>query len=71
MPITHVEKLTNNSSKVITVFAPTLRISTYLVAFSVNNYSHVEATTDSGIKVRMFLMVISISEIPFLINIIK
>ena len=38
-------------NKNLTVFEPTVKMSTYLVAFSVNEFQYVETSTPNGVKV--------------------
>ena len=51
MPIKESTKIIGDVSRNLTVFEPTVEMSTYLVAFSVNDYAFAEDTTDRGVKV--------------------
>ena len=65
--ITHAKNLTaisnspaqreqdfDHNSTTSTVFEPTLKMSTYLVALSVNDYTFDTGVSKSGVKVRFF-----------------
>uniref|UniRef100_A0A7M5XDN7 Aminopeptidase n=2 Tax=Clytia hemisphaerica TaxID=252671 RepID=A0A7M5XDN7_9CNID len=45
---------TSHDNKNLTVFEPTVKMSTYLVAFSVNEFKYVETSTPNGVKVRVY-----------------
>jgi len=52
MPVEESKMLLQDSSRNITVFLPTLKMSTYLVAMTVHDYTWKEEFTKSGVKVR-------------------
>ena len=55
MPIKESTTIIGDASRNLTVFEPTVKMSTYLVAFSVNDFQYKEAITPTNIKVRLSL----------------
>eukprot|EP00842_Homolaphlyctis_polyrhiza_P001019 jgi/Hompol1/1918/HPOL_002797-RA len=52
MPATSIVALDNGLRKFS--FAPTVRMSTYLVAYVVSDFDHIDSSTKNGVKVRVF-----------------